>query len=111
MLVFCGPYASVSLRSRNHSPFYQSSRWRLVNNGDIISIDLEKKTIDLEVAQSVIAERRKGLLKTPEKEQPGWLSIYQRKKGPLHERAVLNRRLIPVWCKKGNGVNRIDYRA
>jgi dihydroxy-acid dehydratase len=61
----------------------------LVENGDMISIDVAKKTIDLEVAEDVLAERRKSLLKAPEKKELGWLSIYRRTVGPLHEGAVL----------------------
>jgi dihydroxy-acid dehydratase len=61
----------------------------LAANGDPISIDVAKKVIDLEVPESVLAERRKNLLAAPPKKEIGWLSIYQRTVRPLHEGAVL----------------------
>ena len=61
----------------------------LVENGDIIAFDVEKKTIDLEVAESVLAERKARLVLPSEKKEIGWMSIYRRTVGPLHEGAVL----------------------
>ena len=61
----------------------------LVENGDTITIDVAKKIIDLEVAEDVLAQRRKNLLATPDREEIGWLSIYKRVVRPLQEGAVL----------------------
>ena len=61
----------------------------LVESGDIISIDVEKKVIDLLVPEAVLAERRKNLVKSPEKKEIGWMSIYRRTVRPLREGAVL----------------------
>ena len=61
----------------------------LVESGDIISIDVAKRAIDLEVPEAVLAERRKKLLKAPPKKEIGWMSIYQRTVRPLHEGAVM----------------------
>jgi dihydroxy-acid dehydratase len=61
----------------------------LVENSDVISIDVEKKVIDLLVPEAVLAERRKNLIKSPEKKEIGWMSIYRRTVRPLHEGAVL----------------------
>ena len=61
----------------------------LVENGDIISIDVEKKVIDLEVPENVLAERRKNLVLAPDKKELGWLSIYRRAVRPLREGAVM----------------------
>lgn len=61
----------------------------LVENGDMITIDVEKKVIDLNVPGDVLERRRKNLLRAPNKKQIGWLSIYQRTVRPLHEGAVL----------------------
>jgi len=61
----------------------------LVENGDIITIDVEKKVINLDVPEVVLSERRNRLLKSPNKREIGWLSIYQRTVRPLREGAVL----------------------
>ena len=61
----------------------------LVENGDVISIDVEERVIDLLVPEAVLAERRKNLIKSPEKKEIGWMSIYRRTVRPLHEGAVL----------------------
>lgn len=61
----------------------------LVENGDTISIDVEKKVTDLLVPEAVLAERRKNLIKSPERKEIGWMSIYRRTVRPLHEGAVL----------------------
>jgi dihydroxy-acid dehydratase len=61
----------------------------LVENGDIITIDVDRKTIDLEVSEELLSERCKSLLKSPEKKEIGWLSIYRRTVRPLHEGAGL----------------------
>jgi dihydroxy-acid dehydratase len=61
-----------------------------VEDGDMISIDLERRTVDLEVADAVLAARRTTApsFVTAEK---GWLGIYQRTVMPVHKGAVLRR--------------------
>lgn len=61
----------------------------LVENGDTITINVNKKEINLEVSEEVLEERRNNLLQSPNKEQLGWLSIYKRVVRPLREGAVL----------------------
>jgi dihydroxy-acid dehydratase len=61
----------------------------LVENGDVISIDVKKKVVDLEVPKDQLAERSARLQALPETETPGWLGIYKRVVKPLHEGAVL----------------------
>jgi dihydroxy-acid dehydratase len=63
----------------------------LVQNGDIISIDVEKKTVTLEVPESELAARRSRFQAPPPKDDSGWLSIYRRTVRPLAKGAVLLR--------------------
>ena len=63
----------------------------LVENGDIIAIDVEKKTVGLEVPEAELAVRRAKLKPFATKHDSGWLSIYERTVRPLHEGAVLVR--------------------
>ncbi|HEY9183440.1 MAG TPA: dihydroxy-acid dehydratase, partial [Gammaproteobacteria bacterium] len=61
----------------------------LVDNGDTISIDVRRKTVDLEVPDAVLAERRKIARSFGAHNQRGWLGVYQRTVAPVHEGAVL----------------------
>src|SRR5512134_1640853 len=63
-----------------------------VENGDSISIDVKRKTVDLEVPESVLAERRKTVRSFGAQDQRGWLGVYQRTVAPVHEGAVLARK-------------------
>ncbi|HZN77980.1 MAG TPA: dihydroxy-acid dehydratase, partial [Micromonosporaceae bacterium] len=61
----------------------------LVRDGDTIRIDVDTRTIDLDVPDDVLAERRARL---PALEAPagcGWLSVYARTVRPLTEGATL----------------------
>jgi len=60
-----------------------------LENGDTISIDVQRKAVDLEVAESVLAERRKTAKTFGAQDQRGWLGVYQRTVAPVHEGAVL----------------------
>src|SRR6185295_12972903 len=62
-----------------------------VENGDIISIDVKRKAVDLEVPEAVLAERRKTARVFGAQDQRGWLGVYQRTVAPVHEGAVLKR--------------------
>jgi len=62
-----------------------------VENGDIISIDVNRKAVDLEVPEEVLAERRKNPGVFGSQGERGWLSVYQRTVAPVHKGAVLRR--------------------
>jgi dihydroxy-acid dehydratase len=64
----------------------------LLENGDVISIDVRRKVVDLEVSESVLAERRKAPRSFGAQAQRGWLGVYQRTVAPVHEGAVLTRK-------------------
>ncbi|MCL6625881.1 MAG: dihydroxy-acid dehydratase [Alicyclobacillus shizuokensis] len=61
----------------------------LVRDGDLISIDIERRTVNLEVPETELERRRVDLAISPKTEEHGWLSIYQRVVKPLSEGAVL----------------------
>ncbi len=48
----------------------------LVESGDMISIDIPGRVINLEVDEATLAERRKGWKKPPAKVKTGWLARY-----------------------------------
>jgi dihydroxy-acid dehydratase len=61
----------------------------LVKDGDTISVDVDARTIDIEVPAAELAERRALL---PEPAAPagcGWLSVYARSVRPLGQGATL----------------------
>lgn len=60
-----------------------------VENGDPISIDVEAKTVDLDVPEAVLEERRKSPHVFGSRNERGWLAVYQRTVAPVHEGAVL----------------------
>jgi dihydroxy-acid dehydratase len=62
-----------------------------VENGDTISIDVKRKVVDLEVAEDVLAERRKTPREFGARGLHGWLGVYQKTVTPVHEGAVLRR--------------------
>lgn len=57
----------------------------LVENGDIISIDVEQRFANLDVPVSELAERRERLQSLPATNERGWLQIYQQLVRPLSE--------------------------
>ncbi|MGB7215155.1 MAG: dihydroxy-acid dehydratase [Gammaproteobacteria bacterium] len=63
----------------------------LVENGDPISIDVERRTVDLEVEEPVLEARRQRLGTFGAQDQRGWLAVYQRTVSPVHKGAVLGR--------------------
>jgi dihydroxy-acid dehydratase len=63
----------------------------LVQNGDRISIDVDKRVVDLEVGEAELAARRTRLQLFVSPEEKGWLSIYQRSVQPLSKGAVLRK--------------------
>ncbi len=60
-----------------------------VENGDVISIDVRRKVVDLEQSEAVLAERRRVPKTFGAQGQRGWLGVYQRAVTPVHEGAVL----------------------
>ena len=62
----------------------------LVRDGDIISVDVDARTIDLDVSEEVLAERRAQLPPLPAPAGCGWLSVYARSVRPLAEGATLS---------------------
>ena len=48
----------------------------LVEDGDMISIDIPTRKIELEVSDEVLAERRKSWQPLPPKVSKGWLARY-----------------------------------
>jgi len=65
----------------------------LVENGDVVKIDVDAHTIDLEVGEAELAARRARLGERPLKKSSGWLSIYQQQVQPMSTGAVLIRNL------------------
>ena len=63
----------------------------LVEDGDIIAIDIEKKAVVLEVPEAELSARRARLAPFATKHDSGWLSIYERTVQPLAKGAVLLR--------------------
>ena len=61
----------------------------LVEDGDPITIDLDTRRCDLDVADSEIERRRAAWRPPAPKFDRGWLQIYRRNVGPLPEGAVL----------------------
>ena len=59
-----------------------------LEDGDIISIDVEAKRVDLEVPEDILAERRKVPVHFGTR-ATGWLGVYQNIVSPVHEGAVL----------------------
>ncbi len=60
----------------------------LVENGDVIAIDAEAGTIDLEVSESVLAERQKNWKPRQNDYQSGALWRYSQNVGPAYKGAV-----------------------
>jgi dihydroxy-acid dehydratase len=63
----------------------------LVENGDVVKIDVDAHTIDLDVGEAELAARRARLGQRPLKKATGWLSIYQQQVQPMSTGAVLIR--------------------
>jgi dihydroxy-acid dehydratase len=65
----------------------------LVENGDVITIDVDAYKLDLEVAADELARRRARLGEPKLKPSTGWLSIYRQQVQPMSKGAVLIRDL------------------
>ncbi len=65
----------------------------LVETGDVISIDVDRQRLDLEVDEETLAARRARLGTPALKKSTGWLSIYQQQVQPMSKGVVLVRDL------------------
>jgi dihydroxy-acid dehydratase len=63
----------------------------LVENGDEITIDVERASIELNVPADMIAARKARLGTPALKKAVGWLQIYQREVQPMSSGVVLVR--------------------
>jgi dihydroxy-acid dehydratase len=63
----------------------------LVENGDIIAIDVEKRFANLEVSEAELAERRAKLTRWATTDERGWLAIYRDLVEPLGKGRILRR--------------------
>jgi dihydroxy-acid dehydratase len=61
----------------------------LVRDGDVISVDLDARTIDLAVPEAELAQRRASLPLLSPPAGCGWLSVYARTVRPLTQGATL----------------------
>jgi dihydroxy-acid dehydratase len=61
----------------------------LVEDGDEIVIDVERRTVTLEVAEETLATRRASTKALVPADERGWLSIYARTVAPMQSGAVL----------------------
>jgi dihydroxy-acid dehydratase len=61
----------------------------LVRDGDMISVDVDARTIDLEVPEGELAQRRAQLAPLIPSAGCGWLSVYARSVRPLRHGATL----------------------
>jgi dihydroxy-acid dehydratase len=60
-----------------------------LDEGDVISIDLDRRTVDLDVDDATLSERRRTPRQFGARDTNGWLGVYQRVVAPVHEGAVL----------------------
>jgi dihydroxy-acid dehydratase len=63
----------------------------LVRDGDVISIDLDRRTLDLRVPADELAARREALGDPRPRASSGYLAIYRRSVQPMSTGAVLGR--------------------
>ena len=61
----------------------------LVENDDVVAIDVDRRTLDLEVDAEVLATRKAKLGERRLKKATGWLSIYQSQVQPMSTGVVL----------------------
>jgi dihydroxy-acid dehydratase len=63
----------------------------LVHDGDIVTVDLDARKVDLEISEAEMAQRRAQWQAPKPLFDRGWLQIYRRNVGPLAQGAVLTR--------------------
>jgi len=60
-----------------------------LDEADVISIDLDRRAVDLDVDEATLAARRRTPRQFGARGEHGWLGVYQRVVAPVHEGAVL----------------------
>jgi dihydroxy-acid dehydratase len=63
-----------------------------VEDGDVITIDIGARSVDADLSDGVLQERRRGLRPLEPTDEYGWLAIYQQTVQPLSQGAVLGPR-------------------
>jgi dihydroxy-acid dehydratase len=63
----------------------------LVRNGDTVTIDLDKRVLDLEVPAGELERRRAAFAAPGLSSEKGWLAVYERTVGRLSDGATLGR--------------------
>jgi dihydroxy-acid dehydratase len=63
----------------------------LVQDGDIIEIDVEKRLLQLKVSDAVLDERKKKLVHPQKKVTWGYLELYRELVGPANLGAIMKR--------------------
>ena len=63
----------------------------LVRDGDLITIDLDARRLDIDLSDAELQARRDGWQSPPPVNDTGWLQQYRRNVGPLSKGAVLVR--------------------
>lgn len=61
----------------------------LVRNGDVITIDLDRQSLDLDVPAAELERRRAAFTPPPPSGEGGWLAVYERTVGNLPDGATL----------------------
>jgi dihydroxy-acid dehydratase len=61
----------------------------LVYDGDVVSVDVEARTLDLHVSEDELERRRAELPPLPPPRGCGWLDVYARTVSPLARGATL----------------------
>lgn len=64
----------------------------LVRDGDPISIDLSRKTLEVDISETEMRERRASWAPPPPPSETNWLSLYGQLVQPLSQGAVLGKR-------------------
>ncbi|MGY1641833.1 dihydroxy-acid dehydratase [Geodermatophilus sp. SYSU D00703] len=61
----------------------------LVRDGDLVSVDVDARSLELEAPEEELAERRAAMPPLPRAAGCGWLSVYARSVAPLSRSATL----------------------
>ncbi|MDR3049253.1 MAG: dihydroxy-acid dehydratase [Elusimicrobiota bacterium] len=67
---------------------YDGGNIAFIRNGDMIHIDIEKRTLNADISEEEFAKRRKGF-KPIEKSAMGWLKLYRKNTTSAHKGATI----------------------
>lgn len=67
---------------------YEGGNIAYIQNGDVINIDIEKRTLTMDVSENEIEERKKNWNRM-EKPSPGWLGLYKKNCSSAHKGATV----------------------